>query len=158
MSIDAYISDIISAIETSVGDNIPYTRPPQGKSSKKVIPGWTELVEPFKQDAKFWYSIWYSAGKPKTGELHRIMCQTRNKFKYAKRRCQNAVEKIKRDKLIQAALNGDCNFFDELNKLKGRRNVHSASKIDNISGSKTLPSILRVFTGTCIIEQGQISL
>ena len=138
MSIDAYISDIISAIETSVGDNIPYTRPARGKSSRKVIPGWTELVEPFKQDAKFWYSVWYSAGKPNTGELHRIMCQTRNKFKYAKRRCQNAVEKIKRDKLIQAALNGDCNFFDELSKLKGRRNVHSASKIDNISGEQNI--------------------
>ena len=62
------------------------------------------------------------------------MCHTRNRFKYAKRRCQNACDRIKRDKLVQAALSGDCNLFEELGKIKGRKNNHSASKIDGISG------------------------
>ena len=135
--IDKYISDIINCVEVSGKESIPHTRPTQGKqsiSNRKVIPGWTELVNPYKQEANFWYSVWYSAGKPSTGELHQIMRQTRNQFKYAKRRCQNAADKIKRDKLVQAALNGDCNLFEELDKLKGHRKQHSASKIDGISG------------------------
>ncbi len=78
--------------------------------------------------------MWFSAGKPNTGELHQIMCQSRNRFKYAKRRCQNAADKIKRDILVEAALSGSCNLFEELDKLKGHRKQHSASKIDGISG------------------------
>ena len=132
--IDQYILDIINSIEDSAQEYIPYSQPCPGKSPRKVIPGWTELVKPFCEDAKFWYSVWYSAGKPNSGELHNIMCHTRNRFKYAKRRCQNACDRIKRDKLVQAALSGDCNLFEELGKIKGRKNNHSASKIDGISG------------------------
>ena len=134
--IDQYILDIIKSIEHSAQEYIPYTKPRSGKqnSPRKVIPGWTELVQPFCQEAKFWYSVWYSAGKPNSGELHTIMCHTRNRFKYAKRRCQNACDRIKRDKLVQAALSGDCNLFEELGKIRGHKNKHTASKIDGISG------------------------
>ena len=36
----------------------------QTRKKYKVIPGWNDLVKPFKEDAMFWHSIWISAGKP----------------------------------------------------------------------------------------------
>ena len=94
--IDQYIIDIIKCIEQSSQECIPYTNPRKdtNKSTRKVVPGWTELFKPLCDEAKFWYNVWYSAGKPNSGELHNIMCQTRNRFKYAKRRCHNACERI----------------------------------------------------------------
>ena len=35
----------------------------QMRKKYKVIPGWNDLVKPFKEDAMFWHSIWISAGK-----------------------------------------------------------------------------------------------
>ncbi len=138
-SIDQYIVNVIKSLEESTQEYIPYTRPnDKQKVIRKVVPGWTELVEPYKQDAKLWYSVWYSASKPNTGNLHSVMCQTRNRFKYAKRRCQNAVDKIKRDKLVQAALDGNCNIFEELRKIRGHNKPHTASKIDGISGDSDI--------------------
>ena len=134
--IDQYIIDIIKCIEQSSQECIPYTKPQKdtNKSKRKVVPGWTELVKPFCDEAKFWYNVWYSAGKPNSGELHNIMCQTRNRFKYAKRRCHNACERIKRDKLVQAALTSDCNLFEELKKIKSSKSSHTAAKIDGVFG------------------------
>ena len=55
VDIDKYINEIISSIESSCQDNIPYTgsegKPKNSASKRKVIPGWTELVEPYKTDA-----------------------------------------------------------------------------------------------------------
>ena len=42
----------------------------QMRKKYKVIPGWNDLVKPFKEDAMFWHSIWISAGKPLNNTLH----------------------------------------------------------------------------------------
>ena len=94
-----------------------------------MIPGWTELVEPYKADARFHYSLWLSAGKPRHGDLFWNMCKSRNQFKFAKRRCVNAAEAIKKDRFVQACLDGGENVFSELKKLKKTPNFTSA-KVD----------------------------
>ena len=30
----------------------------------KVVPGWSESVKPFREDAMFWHAVWKSSGKP----------------------------------------------------------------------------------------------
>ena len=53
----------------------------------------------------------------------------RNKFKYAKRRTLIAAEAIKRDKFLEACLEGDKSLFEELKKVKGAPS-NMATKID----------------------------
>jgi hypothetical protein len=53
---------------------------------ERAIPGWKDMVEPYKEDAIFWHSIWQSAGRPNRGVLKEIMTRTRNQFHYAVRR------------------------------------------------------------------------
>jgi L-cysteine desulfidase len=54
---------------------------------------------------------------------------SRNKFRYAKRRCGNAADAIKRDRFVESFLSGDKDLLNELRKFKGSpQNV--ASKID----------------------------
>ena len=43
----------------------------------------------------------------------------RNQFRYAKRKCLNAFELIKRDRFIESCLPGDIDLFKELRKFKG---------------------------------------
>ena len=85
---------------------------------RKVIPGWTTLVEPFKEEARFWYQVWVSGGKPIGNELHNNMKVSRNNFKMAKKKCINATEILKREKFTEACLNGDKDMFEELKKMR----------------------------------------
>ena len=58
-NLDKYVIDIIESVEEATQKNIPYTNSKKNNASKrKVIPGWTELVEPYKQEAQFHYSVW----------------------------------------------------------------------------------------------------
>ena len=43
---------------------------------EKSIPRWRDEVEPYKQDAAFWHSIWESAGRPTRGVLRDLMAKT----------------------------------------------------------------------------------
>ena len=39
----------------------------------KVVPGWSEAVKPFRDDAMFWHVVWKSSGKPLTTSIHHTM-------------------------------------------------------------------------------------
>ena len=74
VAIDDYILNILEIIERSTKHNIPYSNASSESSSKaskrKYIPGWTEIVQPHKDEAMFWYATWRSAGKPRFGYLY----------------------------------------------------------------------------------------
>jgi hypothetical protein len=109
--LDNYIEDNIESIETATKDSIPYKNVPQDSQYKaqqrKHIPGWKEHVQPYKEEAHFWYVEWRTVGKPRSGILYDNMRFFRNKFCYAKRRVLNASEALKKDKFLEAALRGD---------------------------------------------------
>ena len=132
--LDEYILDIINCIEEATKSHIPFNRPkPENRnktSTRKIIPGWVELVRPHQEEANFWYQIWLSSGKPDHGDIFWNMRTSRSNFKRAKKKCINAEEVIKRDKFTEACLNGDKSLFEELKKMKGKSNTHS-TKIDD---------------------------
>ena len=76
-SLENYILNIIEAIETTTRDNIPYKNAPKQSHNKascrKHIPGWKEHVEPYKEEANFWYLEWRAVGKPRLGFLYNNM-------------------------------------------------------------------------------------
>ena len=76
---DDYIEEVLKVISDSATETLPVTSGGGNKSPhRKETPGWKEHVQPYRGQARFWHSIWLSAGKPMNCELHNIMCRTRN--------------------------------------------------------------------------------
>ena len=62
---DSYMLDILTSIIETSYSTIPLSNaggrkwePDKNCSIGKVIPGWKEQVEPFRQDALFWHGVW----------------------------------------------------------------------------------------------------
>ena len=107
----------------------------------KVVSGWNDEVKPFKEKAMFWNAIWVLAGKSINNVLHRIMKRTRNLYHYQIRKCKRSVEIIKKDKLLDAYVNGKGNIFDELRKICEVKN-HMAHTMDGkINVSETFANM-----------------
>ena len=96
-----------------------------------MIPGWKDSVQPFKDDSYFWHQIWQSAGRPINTELHSIMKQVRNVYHYQLRKCKNAENSIRRNKLLDACLNGNGDVFKEIKKMRMSQPVVASSMDGN---------------------------
>ena len=118
--IDEYVTNILEAIDGS----IKFARKTKRNNitKDKIMPGWSDIVKPFRDDAIFWNAIWTSAGKPINTNLHHIMKRTRNIYHYAIRKCKRATDCIKKDKLLNSCLAGKNNIFDEIRKMRSVRN------------------------------------
>ena len=125
--VDEYTKNVLGAIDRCIQDVAKKQR--NNTQNAKVVPGWTELVQPFCEDAKFWNAVWISAGRPLNSTLHQIMKRTRNKYHYAIRKCKRAEEKILKDKMLNACLAGKENIFDKIKKMRQVKN-EAPSAID----------------------------
>ena len=134
--IDSFANDIMKIIDSSVNSCIPLSRSP---AQEKVVPGWTDVVKPYQDDAKFWYAIWLSCGKPRNCEVHNVMKRTRNAYHYAVRRVKKNAAQIKQDKLIDSLKGGgSANLLKEFKKQRLGNVNNFASKIDGISGNNNI--------------------
>ena len=89
LQIDTFVEEILELLNEAGQEALPLSKPSlKGNSKRKKLAGWKEFVEPFQESARFWHSIWISAGKPINTELHQIMKRTRNKYHYQIRRCR----------------------------------------------------------------------
>ena len=61
------------------------------KSVKKVIPGWSVYVEPYRQSSMSWHVLWKKNGCPKTGWIATLCNKRRVSYHYALR----YVKKVK---------------------------------------------------------------
>ena len=78
------------------------------------VPGWKEEVEPFQEDARFWHSLWLSAGKPNRGDFYTAMRRSRNQYHYAVRRTRRSRDLQRAKKLFEASLEGDMQLIKEM--------------------------------------------
>ena len=137
---DTMVLDILcSMVETSYtalplaggrkASNGAKSGPPSGK-----IPGWRKEVEPHREEARFWFAIWVSAGKPKVGELYHIMCKTKNIYHYMIRKIKRKEQLMRAKKLFEASISGDIDLMKE---MKNIRNVGKTSEElpDNVEGA-----------------------
>lgn len=65
-----------------------------------IVPGWSDNVKPFFDEARLWHSILISAGEPFNTELHRIMKQIRNEYHYALRKSKWNIDNILKEKFF----------------------------------------------------------
>ena len=101
-----------------------------GNKKQKVIPGWREEVKPFRDQAYSWHQIWLSAGRPLNTELHRIMKRSRNRYHYEFKKCQKAEDRIRKNKLLDACLNGGADLFSEIKSMRKSKPVVASSMDD----------------------------
>ena len=139
--IDKYAKDVLDAVDQSIKTIAMSKR--QNINKAKIVPGWSDVVKPFCDEAKFWHAIWSSAGRPLNTTLHHIMKQTRNRYHYAIRKCKRASESIKKDKLLSACLAGKDNIFDKLHKM---RKVKSSSPTTMDGHSKPAERFQEVYS------------
>ena len=86
--IDTYTKDVLESVDRCI---ISLAKKKRNNIQKaKVTPGWSDVVRPFCEEAKFWSAVWLSAGKPLNTSLHQIMKRTRNRYHYAIRKCKRA--------------------------------------------------------------------
>ena len=90
----------------------------KNKKKSKIIPGWNDLVKPYKEEALFLHAIWNSAGKPINNTLHNIMKRTRNIYHYHIRKCRRSADVVRKIKLMDACLNGNGDVFEEIRKMR----------------------------------------
>ena len=135
---DDFITSILEFVQSSATSSLPSPAPPRASTtSKRPVPGWNQFVKPFRDTAYFWHQVWISAGRPLNTELHRIMKRTRNLYHYHYRKCKKAEEKIVKNKLLDACINGQGDIFKEIKKIRAHKPVLAASmdgEKDDIAG------------------------
>ena len=139
--IDRVTCEILEVITDSAWENLEYSKGTTGDqaSRKHTIPGWNDRVKPFQNEAKFWNSLWISAGKPKHSEvpgvehtLFTYMKFSKNQYHYAVRRTQNSLNLIENDKLVSNM--NSPHLFEEIKKACKETNSNVTSVIDDIQG------------------------
>ena len=128
---DGFLVSVLESMRTSAASCLPL---PSNKKSNKKSPiyRWNEEVQPFKENAMFWHSIWLSAGRPMNTILHRIMKRTRNLYHYQIRKNRKMAECIKKNALLSACINDKGDIFKEIRKLRKTPDT-SSSMIDGIT-------------------------
>ena len=115
-------------MELSAAEALPTPKPPRKPHSQaKSVPGWNEVVKPFREKAYFWHQVWASADKPLNTELHQIMKKTRNAYHFQIRKCKKAENLIIKNKLLDACINGNGDIFIEIKKLRKSKPIIATS-------------------------------
>ena len=145
---DSFVTDVVAAWIEASYLTIPMSPNPasktEGKQRRLKLPGWKEKCEPLRKDAKFWYSVWISAGRPKTGELHRIMVNTSVKFRSAVRKIKCEANSAKAFTFLAAAESGDQALLREMRKVLGRKNQPQEIP-DSLEGAVGHSAVLEKF-------------
>ena len=116
---DSHVLSVLTSMVESSYTAIPLTKRARARDTAPSIPGWKVHVEPFRQDALFWHSVWLSAGNPNHGQLHQLMCWSRNKYHFAIRKLKNNAETAKAQALLEASEENDIDLLAEMKKIKG---------------------------------------
>ena len=135
-AIDEYTLEVLEAIELAGEECLPSVG--GHKQGKKIpIPGWSEYVQPYKQESQFWFSVWLSLGRPEYGDVFDNMKHSKKQYKFAVRRLQRPQNKIQNDKFVSGVIKGGVNIFEEIRKYRGGRTAVS-SRIDQEVGAENI--------------------
>ena len=98
----------MEAVSKAVKDHIPHSSTSSG--NHQIIPGFSEEVQHFKQEASFHHALWVSAGRPQNTDLHNAMKRSRNQQLYAVRRAKLNSDKRKHTEMFMI-------YFDKHGRL-----------------------------------------
>ena len=143
---DEHVLDMLCHIVESSHTMLPLAggRSSTPTSSSGNIPGWTENVEPYRQEALFWHSVWVSARRPAIGELHTMMTRSRNQYHYAVRRLKLDSRMIRAKKLLESSVNGDTELIKEM-KYISRGSGSQEDLPEHVAGADGQDEIVEKF-------------
>ena len=100
-SIQFLHDSIINALHKSASDVLKFTKPYKG-TQKKIIPGWNDLVLPFKTDALEWHHIWQNCGCPPSGYVFDMRKLSRHNYHQQIKLAHRNEAKIKVEKVANS--------------------------------------------------------
>ena len=118
---DGFMLDVMGCMIEASQATIPMSGGGQGASEEKRMPGWKEEVEPRRQSALLWHSVWVSMGRPAVGQARMLMVSTRAKYHYAIRAVKAKEADIKKQQLLEASKLGHMDLLHEMKKIKGNK-------------------------------------
>ena len=128
---DDFIKAVLNSVDFAANSCIPLAKSKRERSLCKA--GWSEYVKPFRDKAFFWHQVWLSAGRPINCQLHLVMKHTRNVYHYEVRKIKRSEQIIKKNRLLDACLNGNGEIFNEVKKLRSHKS-QVASSVDGVKG------------------------
>ena len=111
---------------------LPVSSSKKRPNRKLARPGWSDFVKPFRDKAYFWSQVWKSAGRPLNCELHKVMKRTRNIYHYQVKKIKKSENLIKKNKLLDACLNGGGDIFKEIKQMRQQKPI-IATAMDGVS-------------------------
>ena len=143
--IDSYIRELLKSVNESGFETLPVHKPSKKtEKDSKSTAGWKEYVEPFQDKARFWFSVWTSAGKPQNTEPHKVMKLSRNKFHYQVRKCKRIENFLKNKKTVENCFENDVDLFGEIKRQRNNENADDVT-IDGASGSDVPEKFAEVY-------------
>ena len=123
-SVDKLAIDVLETVQLTAEESLSCPGGSAGnRSAHKPVPGWNESVKPYRDTAYFWHQIWLSCGRPINNDVHRIMKRTKNIYHYQFRKNKKAEDIVKKNKLLDACLNGGGDVFKEIKSTRNTRQV-----------------------------------
>ena len=110
---DQIVTCIRNASEKTIGRKV-------GGKSRKVVPGWNELVEDKHILLNDLYALWSFVGKPKCGYIFDQLRLARSRFKYALRFCLRNEKELRAKSLADKLVRAPCSmavFWKEVRRL-----------------------------------------
>ena len=137
--IDMYY-DSICKVLTSVGKlTIPTNK--FKCSQDYIVPGLNEHLKELHCDARAQYLIWRNDGKPRNGESHGNMRNSRLRFKYAFRQCRANEEMMRADALAHALYSRDStSFWKDVRKMASAK-IPLATKVGDAVGNADITAM-----------------
>ena len=115
---DNFLMEMLQTIQSTADACLPSSGTKDNRN-KQQIACWSKEVQPFKDTAMFWHSIWLSAGHPINTELHRIMKRTRNIYHFQIRKNKKMADTLKTNALLDACINNNGDIFQEIKNNEG---------------------------------------
>ena len=104
-------------------------------------PKWKELMQPYKDEALFWDTMWKSCGKPAVGVVFDIRQRTKREYHYAMRRYKKSESRLRRERMGDLMLERDNrNFWKEVGKIAHKKNV-VAPVVDGVAADNEIAEV-----------------
>ena len=90
------------------------------------MPGWNDIVKPFKETASFRHAIWSCCGKLRHGEAFNVMKRTKNQYHQIIWRVKRLKNYLKNCKMVEGCAN-DSEIFENIKNSRKDTNKVSAN-------------------------------
>ena len=115
--------------------------PKVSNKKSKRMPGWNDIVKPYRDECQFWFQLWCNNGKPHNGDIFQQMKSSKKQYMYAIRRCKRQESQLRYQKMaVSIADNNSRDLFKELKRINSSKRQKICS-INNVTDPKQVADI-----------------